>query len=187
MNHIQLLAHSLASRVPAMAQDCAINNAYMMEKEIAAVLEKELADREQKPQHASLVLQIIHDLKLMGQALAVIESTIRDNPQLFECANDYIVMKIMADRCQNGGLAVNNAISWAHGEKYGRPEQPPLPEPPEFQYCPHCQAQLPYTYPKTNCPKCGKRLHEPNAFVELMRKGKTKELSEVHADIDATE
>lgn len=37
-NSIQLLAHDLASRIPAMAQDSAINNAHMIEKEIEAVV-----------------------------------------------------------------------------------------------------------------------------------------------------
>lgn len=46
MNHTQLLAHSLASRVPAMAQDCTINNAWMIEREIARVVDQEVQQRE---------------------------------------------------------------------------------------------------------------------------------------------
>lgn len=45
---IQLLAHSLAARVPAMAQDCTINNAHVIEKEIEAVFKAKLAQMDFK-------------------------------------------------------------------------------------------------------------------------------------------
>ncbi len=46
MNHIQLLAHSLAARVPAMSQDCHINNAHLIQKEVEQALHEEMLDRD---------------------------------------------------------------------------------------------------------------------------------------------
>jgi hypothetical protein len=133
------------------------------------------------------IQQLMQRVVLARAKLERVDALIRKHPEVLARANDYVVLKHLTDQAQSAAIGVNNAISWAHTNKYGAPNQPPLPEPPEFQNCPHCQAQLPYTYPKTNCPNCGKRLRKPNAFVELMRTGKTKELAEIHADIDATE
>lgn len=148
---------------------------------------KKMGKKQNPPANADeLVLRIIGDLKLMGQALEVMESTIRKNPGMFTCANDFILAKIMQDRVQIGAIGVANAISWAHGEKYGRPGPVPIPDPPEFDNCPHCKAQIPYTFPGINCPNCGKRLREPNAWAAMMG-AHPKEQKEVLADIDATE
>ncbi len=115
------------------------------------------------------------------------ESQIRKRPQLFECANDYVLMKMLTDRCHSAAIGVNNAISWAHGKKYGTPQPPPVPDPlPEFESCPHCHGS--YSFVKlvgNNCPHCGKQVREPNAFAEMMRKN-TPEHQAVLNDIDQT-
>lgn len=133
------------------------------------------------------VLRMMRELKAMSIALERMDAAIRKKPDLFKCANDYVVLNHFKDRVQGAVIGVGNAISWAHGEKYGRPKPLPIPEPPEFDNCPHCKGQIPYTFPGINCPLCGKRLREPNLFVELMRKNQPKAMKEVLADIDATE
>lgn len=116
-----------------------------------------------------------------------IDRTIRKRPKLFACANDYVVMNHFQHQVHSAAIGVSHAISWAHGENYGRPKPPPIPAPPETQECPHCKSLLPFTFAGINCPDCGKRLREPNAFVELFSKGHTQAHKEVLADIDATE
>jgi hypothetical protein len=44
-NAIALLAHSLAARIPAFAQDCVINNAHVIEKEIEACVMIAMAEK----------------------------------------------------------------------------------------------------------------------------------------------
>lgn len=58
MSSIQLLANDLASRVPAMAQDCAINNATVIEREIEAVLAENLRERDALLRECLDVLEI---------------------------------------------------------------------------------------------------------------------------------
>lgn len=124
----------------------------------------------------------------MGQALAVIESTLRNKPELFTCANDYVLMNMMKDRVQSGAIGVGHAISRAHTQKYGAPAQPPLPEPlPEFDYCPHCRGS--YSFIKltgNNCPHCGKQVREPNAWSAMMA-AHPEDYKAMLADTDATE
>ena len=57
MKSIQLLAHSLAARVPAMQQDCTVNNAYMIEQEIKDAVAKELEARDILLREALLALE----------------------------------------------------------------------------------------------------------------------------------
>jgi hypothetical protein len=124
----------------------------------------------------------------MGQGLLEAERQIRKHPQLFTCANDFMLMKMLTDCVQSGAIGVNNAISWAHGEKFGRPKQPSLPPPlPEYDSCPHCHGSFSFTKLIGNdCPHCHKQVREPNAFAELMR-GNPPAHQEVLSDIDATE
>lgn len=59
---IQLLASSLAVRVPAMAQDSPVNNAYLIEKEIEAEFKLALA------------LATAEDKALLWEALSVLNT-----------------------------------------------------------------------------------------------------------------
>ena len=142
--------------------------------------------KKRKQPKQDLALRLIGDLKKMGQALACIETAIRNKPELFTCANDFVLMNIMKDRVQSGAIGVGHAISWAHGEKYGRLKPSPIPDPIEYDSCPHCRGS--FSFAKlvgNNCPHCKKQVRTPNAFVNLFAGGDPSH-NQVLSDIDQT-
>ena len=150
-------------------------------------LRKRKEASESKKNKKDLALRLIGELKALGQQLRVMERTIRKQPTLFKCANDFVIMNHFRNEVQSAAIGVGCAISFAHTLKIGAPKPPPIPDPlPEFDSCPHCHGS--YSFTKligNNCPHCGKKVREPNVFVEMLRHNPAEHQAILN-DIDQT-